>query len=92
VPDTIYMLTGRRTHMIPRKADPKTRLPNSDYVLEIASMKERLRETNGAVVYFYGDERLWFLPSASELQRDSGLRLVAQKKDGCIYQLNTENQ
>jgi hypothetical protein len=30
---------------------------------------------------------LWYLPSASELQRDAGLHLVALKKDGTIYQL-----
>jgi hypothetical protein len=87
VPDVIYMLAGRRTAMIPRKVDPKSRLTNDHYPIEIASMKEQLKKTSGVVVYFYAEQRLWYLPSASELERDAGLRLVALKKDGCIYQL-----
>jgi hypothetical protein len=87
VPDVIYMLAGRRTHMIPRKVDPKSRLTNDHYPIEIASMKEELKKANGVVVYFDAEQRLWYLPSASELQRDAGLHLVALKKDGTIYQL-----
>lgn len=88
VPDVIYMLTGRRTAMIPRKVDPKSRLPNGQYPFEIAYMKDEMKKTNGVVVYFNAEQRLWYLPSASELQRDAGLRLVALKKDGYIYQLD----
>jgi hypothetical protein len=86
VPDVIYMLTGRRTNMIPRKVDPKSRIPNKRYDSEIAHMKERLKQRNGVVAYFYAPQRLWYLPSASELQTDAGLRLIAQKMDGYIYQ------
>ena len=88
VPDVIYMLTGRRTIMIPRKIDPKSRLTNNRYESEIALMKERLGQSRGLVAYFHAPQRLWYLPSAEELQRAGGLRLIAVKRDGYIYQLD----
>jgi hypothetical protein len=87
VPDVIYMLRGRGTVMIPRKINPANRLSNDHYQAEIAGMKEDLTRTNGMVVYFFAEQRLWYLPSAHELQRDAGLRLVALKKDGYVYRL-----
>ncbi len=87
VPDILYMLTGRLTAMIPRKNDPQSGLPNKQYRVEISAMKERLRATGGAVAYFHAEQRLWYLPSEAELQRDAGLRLVATTKDGYIYRL-----
>jgi 4-amino-4-deoxy-L-arabinose transferase-like glycosyltransferase len=87
-PDVIYMLTGRHTAMIPRKVDPKSRMANGNYPIEIATMKEQLKKTHGVVVYFDAEQRLWYLPSASELQKDAALRLLARKKDGTIYRLD----
>ncbi len=88
VPDIIYMLRGRRTAMIPRKIDPKSRLPNKQYPVEIARMQQELNKTHGTVVYFHAEQRLWYLPSETELQRDADLRLVTAKKEGFIYRLN----
>jgi hypothetical protein len=85
VPDLIYMWTGKRAVMIPRKVHPVSRLPNERYLLEIASMKEALKISSGVVAYFTADERLWYLPSAEELQRNAGLRLVALDKRGFLY-------
>lgn len=87
-PDIIYMLRGRRTFMIPRKIDPKSQLPNKQYPVEVARMRQELNKTDGAVVYFHGEQRLWYLPSETELQRDAGLSLVTEKKEGFIYRLN----
>jgi hypothetical protein len=74
VPDILYMLTGRLTAMIPSKSDPKSGLPNKQYRIEIFAMKEQLRTTGGAVLYFHTEQRLWYLPSEAALQQDAGLR------------------
>ncbi len=88
LPDVIYMLKGRQTAMIPRKFDPTSRLPNNKYAVEITRMRQELNRTHGAVVYFLADQRLWYLPSDRELQKDAGLFLVETKKDGFIYRAN----
>lgn len=91
-PDVIYMLTGRLTEMIPRKNDPKSRLSNKQYPVEVAAMKEQLKTTGGVVVYFHTQQRLWYLPSETALQRDAGLSLVATTKDGYIYRLDQKGK
>jgi len=88
VPDVIYMLTGRRTTMIPRIIDPKSRLRNNRFDSEVAFMRQRLEQSRGVVAYFHAPQRLWYLPSAEELRKASGLRLLAVKKDGYIYELD----
>jgi hypothetical protein len=85
VPDLIYMWTGKRTVMIPPKIHPVSRLPNERYLIEIANMTETLKISGGVVAYFNADERLWYLPSANELQRRAGLRLVALDKHASLY-------
>jgi 4-amino-4-deoxy-L-arabinose transferase-like glycosyltransferase len=85
VPDLIYMWTGKRTAMIPRKVHPMSRLPNEQYLIEVANMKQALKNRSGVVAYFHAEERLWYLPSADELQKTAGLRLVALDKHGSLY-------
>ena len=87
VPDVIYMLTGRLTEMIPNKNDPKSLRANKRYAAEVAAMREQLRMTGGVVVYFHAQQRLWYLPSETALQKDAGLSLVATTNDGYIYRL-----
>jgi peptidoglycan/xylan/chitin deacetylase (PgdA/CDA1 family) len=79
------MWTGKRTAMIPRKVHPMSRLPNEHYLVEVANMKQALKNRSGVVAYVHAEERLWYLPSADELQRTAGLRLVALDKHGSLY-------
>jgi hypothetical protein len=85
VPDLVYMWTGKRTAMIPRKVDPVSRLPNEHYPVEVARMKQALKDSGGVVAYFHAEERLWYLPSADELQGAAGLRVAALGRHGRLY-------
>jgi 4-amino-4-deoxy-L-arabinose transferase-like glycosyltransferase len=84
-PDLIYMFLNRLTHMIPRKLDPYTRLPNDRYEIEFAEMERNLRDKNGLVVYFNAESREWFLPSLQDLERKTGLQMIARESDLVIY-------
>jgi hypothetical protein len=84
-PDLIYMFLNRLTHVIPRKLDPYTRLPNDRYEIEFAEMERNLRDKNGLVVYFNAESREWFLPSLQDLERKTGLQMIARESDLVIY-------
>jgi Dolichyl-phosphate-mannose-protein mannosyltransferase len=92
-PDFIYTLTGKRAALIPRKVIPdkslKNNVPNQQYVAEIASMKEQLENKRGVLIYFDdGDDRLWYLPSKSELEARLPLQVLKTASDGTVYGLN----
>jgi len=84
-PDFIYTLTGNRALMIPNKVNPYTRLPNEMYPTEIATMKKQLQDRNGVLIYFFAEERLWYLPSQNELENKMPLQIVKTATDGMIY-------
>ena len=84
-PDLIYIFFNRLTHMIPRKVDPHSRFPNDRYEIEVADLKTTLRENSGVVVYFNAPGREWFLPSLTDLETRTGLRLIARGRDVAIY-------
>lgn len=91
-PDFIYTLTGRRAAMIPRKVIPTKSLlnspPNQNYDAEMASMREELKKRQGIVIYFDAEDRLWFLPSQSELEQELPLRVLKTATEGTLYSLN----
>ena len=84
-PDLIYMFLNRRTYMLPRKLDPYSRLQNSEYEIEVAEMKEKLRDKNGVVAYFNAESREWFLPSLKDLEMKIDLRMISGRSDPVIY-------
>jgi len=86
-PDYIYTITGNRAAMIPRKIDPNNGLPNKRYSDEITEMKERLLKSNGFILYFDTENRLWFLPSKDELEMKLPLQAIKTATDGTIYTL-----
>jgi 4-amino-4-deoxy-L-arabinose transferase-like glycosyltransferase len=86
-PDYIYTITGNRAAMIPRKIDPHNGLPNQRYSDEITEMKERLSKSNGFILYFDTESRLWFLPSKDELEMKLPLHALKTATDGTIYTL-----
>jgi hypothetical protein len=73
--------------MIPRKIDPHNGLPNQRYSDEITEMKERLSKSNGFILYFDTESRLWFLPSKDELEMKLPLHALKTATDGTIYTL-----
>ena len=86
-PDFIYTITGNRAAMIPRKIDPNNRLPNKRYSDEITEMKGRLSKSNGFILYFDAENRLWFLPSKDELEMKLPLQVIKTATEGTIYTL-----
>ena len=88
-PDFLYTFTGNRAVMIPKKLNPYTRLPNEMYPIEIAAMKEQLQDRNGVLIYFFADDRIWYLPSNNELENKMPLQIVKTATDGTIYRAKT---
>ncbi|HWH75868.1 MAG TPA: phospholipid carrier-dependent glycosyltransferase [Candidatus Binatus sp.] len=86
-PDFIYTLTGRSAIMIPHKIHPWTRQPNQQLSAETAAMREQLKTPNAVLIYFNGDDRLWYLPSEEELATKLSLQVVKTAADGRIYSL-----
>jgi len=84
-PDVLYLLTGKTTHMIPRKVSPESRRPNEAFATELAHLKKQLEERNGVLIYFSAESRLWFLPSEIELERELPLRATMTTPDGTLY-------
>jgi hypothetical protein len=91
-PDFVYTLTGQRAAMIPRKVNPskslQSSLPNQHYAADIARMREELKKHKGILIYFDGDDRLWYLPSKSELETSLPLRVLKTASDGTVYGIN----
>ncbi len=89
-PDYIFTLTGRPAAMIPRKVNPDNYQPNDRYGAEIDTMREHLDKHNAVLLYFSGGSRLWYLPSASELETRLPLEMVQSFSDGKIYRLKSD--
>lgn len=85
-PDAIYILTGKYTHLFPIKINPCTQLASDNYLSELASMRQKLKNMDGLVIYF-NTVTFWFLPSESELREKLPLRLIAREADASIYKV-----
>jgi hypothetical protein len=48
-------------------------------------MKKQLQDRNGVLIYFFAEERLWYLPSQNELENKMPLQIVKTATDGMIY-------
>jgi 4-amino-4-deoxy-L-arabinose transferase-like glycosyltransferase len=86
-PDFVYTLANRPAAMIPQKVNPNTYKTNDRYRAEMAAMREQLENSNAVIVYFNGDNRLWYLPSERELEANLPLELIKAVSDGKIYRL-----
>jgi hypothetical protein len=84
-PDVLYTLAGRPAHMLPRKLNPDTRLPNAQYLAQLGAMESKLKSSRGVIVYF--DQVRWrrYLPDANELETTLALRALSRVADGTIY-------
>ena len=89
-PDFIVTLTGRPAALIPQKANPNNHRPNDRYGAEIDAMREQLKKPNAVVLYFNDENRLWYLPTASELETKLPLEVIKPASDGKIYRLESE--
>lgn len=86
-PDAIYMLVGRSAFMIPRKINTITGQVSGTYADELVSMGRELEAKDGVLLYFNTVSWRWYLPSEDELKKKLGLRLIARREDGSIYQI-----
>jgi hypothetical protein len=92
-PDFIYTFTGKRAALIPRKVTPDKTLrhsvPNQHYAADMANMREELERSQGVLIYFDdADDRLWYLPSKTELEARLPLQVLKAASDGTVYGLN----
>lgn len=72
--------------MVPQKQDPTSRMPNDEYVAELDTMRSRLAEGEGIIVWLDAVHR-WYLPSEEELRNALPLELTGSQTDGAIYRL-----
>jgi len=84
--DALVFLTRKEVRKIPREADPILGKPNPSYRAELEAMRDDLVLHDGLVVYFDTVDWRWYLPSASDLQKELGLQVKASAADGVIYQ------
>jgi hypothetical protein len=74
--------------MIPRKVNPDTYKPNEHYAAEFDALREQLIKPNTVLVYFDDDNRLWYLPSPAELERNLPLQVIKTAREGKVYRWN----
>ena len=87
-PDFLATLANKPAQMIPRKVNPDTYKPNEHYAAEFDSLREQLIKPNTVLVYFDDDNRLWYLPSPAELERNLPLQVIKTAREGIVYRWN----
>ena len=88
-PDFLATLANKPARMIPHKVNPENYKPNKQYEAELNTMREALRKPNALLLYFNDDNRLWYLPSARELELSMPLKVIKTESDGKIYRLES---
>jgi hypothetical protein len=85
--DAIYLLARRETAGIPAEVDYRTGRPNVGYDEELADLRAALAG-GGVLVHFDAiTARRSFQPSAEELERRLGLRVVERDEVATLYRL-----
>jgi len=87
-PDFLATLANKPAQMIPRKVNPDTYKPNEHYAAEFDALREQLIKPNTVLVYFDDDNRLWYLPSPAELERNLPLQVIKTAREGKVYRWN----
>jgi hypothetical protein len=85
VPEAVWLITGRPASPVPELLNHHTGRANPAYLVEIDSLRARLRD--GAVLVYVRreEDRRWYLPSEKELIARLGLQALAILPDGNIY-------
>lgn len=86
--DVLYLLTGRRTRVLPANVDYLTGRPNALFGPEMRAMESNLRQRDGVVVYFSAVRaRRRILPAEADLSGLLDLRPVTADEVGTLYRL-----
>jgi len=87
-PSALYFLARRSALRLPARTDPMSVRPNGRYEEQLSSAARDLAESRGYVVYLDRSKSAFgHLPEEEELRRALGLRLLAECRDGAIYDL-----
>jgi hypothetical protein len=86
--DAIELLTKKKAISIPAAESPGTVGINKDFNANLQEMSEKLKSTNGVLVYFNLINWRWYLPTSEYLYNKLPLRIVYQDSDGVIFQIN----
>ena len=79
----LYFLTSRPAYWVPEKINPLESRIVEDYGEQIASMRQRLKHPQSALVIFTNSFKRTELPPEEEIT--SGLTLSVETNDGAIY-------
>jgi len=83
---SLYLPQG--STMFPQKIHPGTQLDNEQYTAQM----EVMRRTADALVFFAGMNYRYYLPDASELNRQAGFHLAYSQTDGAMWIRNENNR
>ena len=89
--DALNFLTGRPVQAFPKKFHPRTAKPMGSYLEELETMRRRLQNEKGVIVYFFEITWRWYLPTADELIEQIPLSLLKQSADGAVYEIAKSN-
>ncbi len=86
VPEAIYVQTGDIAFGLPKKYDSVLQRPNQEYSHELNDVYDRLKSTNGVLVYFNQVNRA-NLATENEIANIFPVQVVDQTGDGTIYKI-----
>ena len=84
-PEAIYLYTGKTALPMPKKFFSANQQTNASYTSDLISMKGRIENEDGVVVYFNTLTERRTLPTVEELKENMQLCVLAHTTDGAIY-------
>ena len=90
-----FLLTGKNIQHLPGKMTFTSGYSyenNQDFSSQLDAMRERLRQENGVIVYFYApyviEHKGVIYPTEEELKEKLSLRLLVEEAEGAIYKIS----
>jgi len=83
--DACYLFTKREALRLPAKYDPTGTRVNTDFVAQMAALRDDLNNNPALVIYFDKITWRWYLPDRNELEESHQLPVVTRLADGIVY-------
>ena len=90
--EVLFFLTGKKTHMLPQKTNPRTAKANQNYEEQLRKLIRECNEGKALVVYFSGISWRGYLPSLEELESQRDLPVLHRFEDGVIFGISQETR
>jgi len=85
--DAIELLTRKKSFRVPLVENPWTVTKNMEFDSQLHAMFEKLKASNGVLVYFHLIKWRWYLPTGEYLYENLPLRIIYQDSDGAVFQV-----